>query len=71
MARKADNLAKLVRSGKVGMRIKTGIVRAWALVAAAVYRCWGRLHWINLWLGEGLCSELELLARIRCELKGQ
>lgn len=64
MVRKADNLTKFVRSGKVGLRIKTGIVRAWALVTAAVYRCWGGLDGVALWLGEGLGSELKLLARV-------
>ena len=71
MIRKADNFAKFVRSSEISMRIKTGVVRAWTLVTVTVHRCWGWLEWIALWLRQGLCSELKLLARVGCKLEGQ
>ena len=71
MIRKADNFAKFVRSSEISVGVKTGVVRAWTLVTVTVHRGWGRLDWIELWLRQGLCSELKLLARVGCKLEGQ
>ena len=68
MIRKADNFTKFVRSSEIGMRVKTGVVRARTLITVTVNRGWGRLDWIALWLRQGLCSKLKLLARVGCKL---
>ncbi len=60
-----------MRRCEIGVKVVAWVVWIWPMGSAQNLGCWCRFLRVNLRLSERFCGELELLARIRCKLKGQ
>lgn len=60
-----------MRRCEVGMKVLAWVVGLWTMSSAQDFGCGCRFFRVDLRLSERFCGELELLARIRCNLKGQ